>query len=118
MNTLPESFREDLLLIRKDLETKYSTPLFGKCIESSELVLNYLSSKKIKAVVIEGWCLYDDEHYGSDRPYDEHTWVEIPSLGIIVDLTLDQFQAGINDTIETVFIGPLPYFLKYKEPKY
>lgn len=112
-----ESLKEDLHLIRKDLESRYTTPLHGKCIESSDLVLNYLKSKKIEAIAVEGWCLYDDEYYGSDRPYDAHTWVEVPSLGIIIDLTLDQFQAGMNENIPSVFIGPLPDFLKYEEPR-
>lgn len=34
-----------------------------------------------------------------------HYWVEIESLGIIIDITADQFQRLVKEKIPDVFIG-------------
>jgi len=114
---MKEYIVEHLYELRSYLEEKYSNNIEGKCVESSELVFNYLNTQNIKSIIIEGYCKYDDDSSCSDRDYDEHTWVEIPSLNLIIDLTLDQFSFGIDMDIPKVYIGNLPYFLKYEEPK-
>lgn len=112
--------RNVALSVRKNLELRFLYPgLAGTCIEASESIVQELAAVKVKARTVEGWCLYDDEHYGSDRSYDEHTWVEVDAGDdvLFVDVTLDQFQPGMNDPIEPVVIGEMPRFLVLDEPR-
>lgn len=108
-----------LEIVRSEVVSKYGEGnIHGSCIEASEMISKELTKHGIKNQTIEGWCQYDDESYGSDRPYDEHTWVEIVHQGktIILDVTLDQFQAGIDEDIPPIYVGELPEFLVYDEP--
>lgn len=108
-----------LEIVREDLVSQHGKDnLHGTCIEASELISKELNKQGIKNTIVEGWCVYDDENYGSDRPYDEHTWVEIESQGkvIVLDVTLDQFKYGIDEPIPPIYIGEKPDFLVYDEP--
>lgn len=108
-----------LEIVRADVVSQHGEDnLHGTCIEASELISKELNKHGIKNTIVEGWCLYDDENYGSDRPYDEHTWVEIVSQGktIVLDVTLDQFKYGMDEPIPPVYIGEKPEFLVYEEP--
>ena len=84
--------------LRTFLERQYGsgTALAGHCIEACcylETTLNYMGLQGTKQ--IEGWCLWDDEYYGSDRPFDEHTWLEIGGH-YYLDITADQFNPGFS----------------------
>lgn len=106
-----------LLELREEIEGKYTASnLNGKCIEASELIVSKLKKMNIKAKTVEGWCLYDIEGYGSDRSYDEHTWVEL-SDGTVLDITLDQFKYGVSEVIPRVYMGSLPNYLSYDKPQ-
>jgi len=108
-----------LEIVRENFVSKHGEEnLHGTCIEASEMISKELTKHGIKNKIVEGWCQYDDEHYGSDRPYDEHTWVEIVNQGkiIVLDVTLDQFQAGMEEDIPPIYVGDLPDFLVYDEP--
>lgn len=77
--------------VREELVNKYGKDfLYGKCIEASDKIVKLLSEEGIKAKTVEGWCLYDNDEACSDRPYDEHTWVELED-GTYVDVTATQF---------------------------
>lgn len=106
--------------IRTALDIENEHGLHGKCIEASDSIVSRLKDIGIEAVAVEGWCIYDDEYYGSDRPYDEHTWVEAQVDGktLFIDVTLDQFQAGMDDPIPAICIGEVPDFLVLREPKH
>ena len=82
-------------VMRHILEKNYGTgtDLSGRCIEASsylEAILRIFGVTDIKQV--EGYCLYEDEYYGSDRPYGEHTWVELGNGKYYLDITADQFN--------------------------
>src|SRR5690606_28756893 len=106
--------------VRTELESKYELPLYGKCIEASDLIESKLKELGLAVTSREGWCLYEDEYYGSDRSYDEHTWCEVEIAGretpLVVDVTLDQFQGGFFEELPRIFVGPLPEFFQYEEP--
>lgn len=111
--------------VRKYFEKDYGvdTDLCGYCIEASEVVSAMLKFAGINSRTVEGWCEFDDEYYGSDRPYDPHTWVEIDvkssNRPIYVDITADQFNPGMYKENEfkgvTISIG-LPHGMTYDEP--
>ena len=105
---------------RAAMEKCYGEDLAGKCIESSEKVVEYLSSQLgLDAVTVEGWCQFDDECYGSDRPWDPHTWAEIPSLNLYIDITADQFNYGMareNEFPPVLVCSGLPHGMRYDEP--
>lgn len=111
-------------ILRESLVKQYgsSTDLCGHCIEASELLRDIFSTMGIPCHTIEGWCEFDDEYYGSDRPYDPHTWLEIPRRGgksVYVDITADQFNPGMYE--ETKYDGiiiqfGLPHGMRYDEP--
>ena len=98
--------------VRKVLETKYGkNNLHGKCIEASDMIIAKMNSQGLKGRIIEGWIKFDIEEYGSDRPYDEHTWVEWVNNpnnqfenNYIIDVTLDQFQDALYDDISAIII--------------
>ena len=113
-----------LYTVRKYMEAHYGTKsgLAGHCIEASDFIVLFLRMLGITdAKTVEGWCQYDDEYYGSTRPWDEHTWAEIPSLGLYLDVTADQFNFGMYE--ENKFKGiicrkGLPYGMRYDEPSW
>lgn len=109
-----------LKTVRKYMVDNYGdgTNLAGKCIMASELIvklLHLIGFNEAKAV--EGWCHYDYEDYGSDRPYDEHTWVELGDY--YLDVTADQFNLGMekeNEFEGIIFNHGLPHGMCYEEP--
>lgn len=87
--------KETAIKMRKFLEVHYGTgtDLCGHCIEASEYlekILRLYGLKDIKQV--EGYCLWENEDYGSDRPYGEHTWLELGNGKYYLDITADQFN--------------------------
>lgn len=106
--------------VRNEMVDKYGTDtdLSGHCIEASDRIVELLESQDIKSEAIEGWCMYDDEYYGSDRPYDEHTWVEL-SDGTYIDVTADQFNVAMyeENKLGSIIIGKMPDCMVYTEPK-
>lgn len=108
--------------VRDEMIAIYGDDLQGKCIEASEkIVERILLDLGIEAITVEGWCQYDDECYGSDRPWDEHTWVEMPELGLYIDVTAEQFNHGMfseNDYAAVIVCKGLPHGMRYDEPKW
>ena len=106
--------------VRNEMVSTYGEDLAGYCIEASDKIAEKISSYLgLNAQAVEGWCRFDDEHYGSDRPWDPHTWVEVPSLGIYIDATADQFNYGMcseNNFPEVIVQKGLPHGMVYDEP--
>lgn len=106
--------------VRRDMTSTYGSDLAGYCIEASERIVHALSEQLgITARTVEGWCRFDDECYGSDRPWDPHTWAEIPSLKLYVDITADQFNCGMdleNEFSDVIVQEGLPHGMQYTEP--
>lgn len=109
--------------VRELMEKEYGTgtDLCGSCIEASELICALLKHCGVSNVkTVEGWCEFDDEFYGSDRPYDPHTWVEM-SGNIYIDVTADQFNPGMDVESEfkpIIIQKGLPHGMTYTEPEY
>lgn len=109
-------------LVRNVLEAKYGTgtDLAGTCIEASETLAAIYRELGFKGVkTVEGWCMFDDDSCCSDRPYDEHTWVEL-SGKIYVDITADQFNPGMyleNKFKPIIICEGLPHGMCYDEPQ-
>lgn len=106
--------------VRKEMVDKYGTEtdLAGRCIEASDRIVELLSEKGIEAKAVEGWCMYDDEYYGSDRPYAEHTWVELED-STYIDVTADQFNVAMyeGNKLSEIIIGDMPECMIYDEPE-
>lgn len=106
--------------VRNEMVQCYGPDLQGKCIEASDRIVKSLSEMlNLEANTVEGWCRFDDEHYGSDRPWDPHTWVEIPALNLFVDVTADQFNWGMfseNEYPPVTICQGLPHGMQYDEP--
>lgn len=114
--------------LREIFEERYGTEtdLAGYCIQASELLQAIYKVYGIQSKTVEGWCEYDDEYYGQDRPYDEHTWLEIPlnnqnklEQPLYVDITADQFNNGmdIENQFSSIIIRKgLPHGMCYREP--
>lgn len=106
--------------VRQELEGEYGEDLTGNCIEASEKIAASLSCELgIAAKTVEGWCQFDDECYGSDRPWDPHTWAEIPALNLYIDVTADQFNYGMaikNEYPPLLVQQGLPHGMRYDEP--
>lgn len=106
--------------VRNEMTAQYGDNLSGHCIEASEKIVELLSGQLgLDAVTVEGWCRYDDESYGSDHPWDPHTWVEVPSLGLYIDATADQFNYGMDAESQfpdVIIQKGLPYGMQYEEP--
>lgn len=106
--------------VRQELEEKYGEDLAGNCIEASEMITAHLSCELgVAAKTVEGWCQFDDECYGSDRPWDPHTWAEIPSVNLYIDVTADQFNYGMaikNEYPSVIVQQNLPHGMRYDEP--
>lgn len=107
---------------RADMVSLYGEALQGKCIEASEKIVERVCSELgVEAIIVEGWCQFDDEHYGSDRPWDPHTWVEVPSLNLYIDVTADQFNYGMygeNDFPPVIVREGLPHGMRYVQPNW
>ena len=68
--------------VRNAMEEKHGEDtLYGSCIEASELLVAEFERMGLHARTVEGWCAWDEESYGSSRPYDEHTWCEVSLPG-------------------------------------
>ena len=110
------------LSTRNEIVSIYGEDLAGYCIEASENIVKRLRDElRLDAKTVEGWCRFDDECYGSDHPWDPHTWVEIPSLGLYVDVTADQFNYGMyteNEFSEIIVQKGLPHGMEYDEPSW
>ena len=106
-----------LFRVRKEVVNKYGEDnLYGKCIESSDRIVELLSELHIQAHTVEGWVLYDYDEGCSDRPYDEHTWVETPD-GRVLDVTATQFNSFMEEPFDDIIYGyGLPYNYFYEEP--
>lgn len=104
--------------VRNDMVTKYQGNLVGKCIEASERIQQMLSERGIEALIVPGWCMYDNASNCSDRPYDEHTWCEakVGDETIYIDVTATQFQPFMDENIPEVIIGEMPGYMCYDEP--
>ena len=106
--------------VRHEMTAIYGDDLAGHCIEASERIVQGLSAQHgLAAKAVEGWCRFDDECYGSDHPWDPHTWVELPSLNIYVDITADQFNYGMaigNEFSSVVVQEGLPHGMQYEQP--
>lgn len=110
-------------IVRKVFEDRIGTgtDLCGHCIRASELLLGIYVSLGYMGRTVEGWCEFDDEYYGSDRPYDEHTWLELfaNNKKLYIDITADQFNPGMYKENEypaiTISMG-LPHGMSYSEP--
>lgn len=107
--------------VRDALESKYPMPLYGRCVEATEIIVEKLIDSGFEAESREGWCLYEDEDYGTSHPYDEHTWCEVSIPGrtnvLVVDVTLDQFQGGFFQELPRVYVGEMPSFFQYSRPE-
>ena len=104
--------------VREELVKEHGkNNLYGTCIKASDKIIKLLSEQNIQSHSVEGWCMYEDEHYGSDRQYDEHTWVELEDKTYI-DVTADQFSYGMFTHIPEIIIGKKPDYMVYNEPKY
>ena len=110
--------------LRRIFEATYGTgtDLCGYCIQASEMLAEIFTSMGLECYTVEGWCEFDDEYYGSDRPYDPHTWLEIRTnrrKPIYVDITADQFNPGIyaeNEFSGVIINEGLPHGMSYSEP--
>lgn len=107
--------------VREYCEINYGTDtdLCGHCIEASELIKAILNMFGIDSKVVEGWCRWDYDWYGSDRPYDPHTWVEVGDKinMIYIDVTADQFNPGMENEYPNILIHEgLPRGMFYIEP--
>lgn len=105
-------------LVRNKIISKYGKDhLYSSCIETSDMIIDLLSKEGIKAHVVEGYCIYDDIYFGSDRPWDEHAWVELEDKTYI-DVTADQFESGMFRDIPEIIIGDKPEYMVYEEPDF
>lgn len=115
-----EYFLKTAQEVRAEMIALHGDDLVGACIEASEKIAKRIRSELgVEAVTVEGWCRYDDECYGSDRPWDPHTWVEVPSLNLYIDVTADQFNYGMyseNDFPKVIVREGLPHGMCYDEP--
>ena len=106
--------------VRADLEARYELPLYGYCMEATDLIVAALQAKGFQATSCEGWCAYEDEDYGTSRPWEAHTWCEVLLPGssepLIVDVTVDQFEGGFYEELPKILVGPLPSYFTYDEP--
>lgn len=108
-------FTDILTSIRSEvLKTKGRTQ--GQCILASDLISAELKKQNIPHRIVEGWCRYNKNLDScSDRPFDEHTWVEVQG-GTVLDVTMDQFSSFLKEETPGVYIGPCPEFLTEDRP--
>ncbi len=116
--------RQVATAVRRYIDVRYDGDTAGTCIEASELIKSVATRLGIPGMsVIEGWCRWDDDCYGSDRPYDPHTWAEcrLPDSPVpyYVDVTADQFNYGMapeNEFPEVIVTRDRPSAMRYEEP--
>ena len=108
--------------VREEMVSIYGEDLAGYCIEASEKIEKKLKDQiGLDVKTVEGWCRFDDECYGSDRPWDPHTWVDVPSLNLYIDVTADQFNYGMateNEFPAIIVQEGLPHGMQYDEPSW
>mgnify|MGYP005761674477 CR=1 FL=1 len=107
-----------LPIIRKHI-LKLHNDTAGNCIEAAEYIAFIFTKLGLKTITEEGYCLYDCEDYGSDHPYDEHTWAFIKEKNIYLDVTLDQFNYGMyteNEYADIVVEMGLPHGIMREKP--
>lgn len=110
--------------VRSAMEAYHGTEtdLSGFCIDASETLCSNLLIHGFKdAKVVEGWCIYEDPSNCTDKPYGEHTWVEIEKHGrdnIYIDVTADQFNYFGNEYNKVIIQRGLPDNMVYDEPTY
>lgn len=106
--------------VRKELAERYNNDLGGFCIEASEIIQERIVEMTgLDCILSEGWCRYDFDFGFDENPWDPHTWVEIPSLGLCIDVTADQFNRWMNPDHkfpEVIVQKGLPYGMEYDEP--
>lgn len=103
--------------VRDEIVDKYGADnLYGKCIEASDKIKELLDKEGIDSHTVEGWCIYSEDASCSDRPYDEHTWVELND-GTYIDVTATQFQSFVDEEIPDIIIGDMPNYMTYEEPE-
>lgn len=107
--------------VRDYMERVYGTgtDLAGHCIEASEYIVATLKRYGVKARCVEGYCLWDDDTYGSDVPYDPHTWVELDTNHAYIDVTADQFNPGMyegNEFKKIIISANRPKEMMVEEP--
>lgn len=111
--------------VRKLVSLEWGTgiALSGHCIEASEMIayaINLILHGEF-ARTVEGYCLYDDEEYGSDRPYSEHTWVQTSIHGLeYIDVTADQFNVAMypeHQYKNIHYSSNLPYGIMVNQPR-
>lgn len=104
--------------IRRDLQREFDLPLFGRSNEANDRLIPALREKGYDATAREGWYLFDDQLYGE---YFRHSWCEIrfpdDDAPVVVDITGDQYDAGMFWYVPRKFIGHLPRYLSYEEPE-
>lgn len=106
-----------LVDVRNEFVDKFGEDnLYGKCIAASDKIVELLNNHGIASHTVEGWVLYDDDSGCSDRPYDEHTWVET-SDGRILDVTATQFNSFMDIPFSPIINqNKLPHNYYYDEP--
>lgn len=111
-------YKEIAKQVRDEIVTKYGNFIQGKCIEASDRIVELLEAEGISASAVEGWVSYDDDSGCTDRPYDEHTWVETKD-DYVIDVTADQFNPFMDEDYPKIIISEeLPYNFSYDEPNY
>lgn len=122
-NSIQDTINHVVKSVREFMVHSYGVgvELAGHCIEASEIIVKVLSYFSIGAKTLEGWCIYDIEDYGSDCPYDAHTWVELTDSDTYIDVTADQFNFGMfeeNNFDGIIIKQGLPHGMVYDEPTY
>lgn len=106
--------------VRKELAERCNNDLGGFCIEASELIQDGITGiMGFNCELVEGWCKYDFDFGFDENPWDPHTWVEVPHLGLYIDVTADQFNRWMNSDHkfpEIIVQKGLPYGMEYDEP--
>lgn len=113
-----EKLRELGRSVRTTLQNEHGT-VAGHCVEASERLLEQLEDTTLDGSVVEGWCLYDRFEGCTDRPYDEHTWLQVElyeGTGVYVDATFDQFSDRVACDVEAVMVGQRPASLQTQQP--
>lgn len=105
----------------KESEWIDATAPYGVCVETSETLILLLKKQSIEASLVEGWWIYDDKESHTNRPYDEHSLVciTIDQKPYYLDITGDQFQFYMDDSIPSVYLDTKPpNSFKITEPDY
>ena len=116
INNNLEIYKKVAQEVRDYLIGKYGQDrLQGKCIEASDKIVTKLNYYDIASTAVEGWVWYDYDDGCTDRPYDEHTWVETED-GYVIDVTADQFNSFVEEEYPEIIISDeLPHNFSYDE---